>query len=312
MNAPVKRIVKCRNLNCNVTFDVNKQAFCPVCKTSWSVHTPVCTSVAQKNQNYINNQASFVSDSWEVDIPTINDCGKAPKEINVKITPIVKSKIDILMKKYPNIEWLAYLVGEGTTVNDLFIPKQEVSAAAVDNIRCPEFNTINSIGVIHSHHSMGNNFSKTDDDWINQNHDISLCISKSGIQGHVRWKTPCDSYKFVNAKVTVEYNSDFDKEEFIKTCDENIEQGVVTYSYGAYGYQGYSGYNWQREKRRNWSGRVNTGSGVSPKPLIPKDPTPAVNYSQKNLKTNKCNLSDADVIELTDEIIDNVMAEDSK
>ena len=128
---------------------------------------------------------------WEVKVETV-ECSKAPKKVDVSLSPLAKSKIDILMKEYSNIEWLAYLVGDKDdpyVVEDIHVPAQKVTSVTVSNIECPEFNEIGCIGVIHSHHGMGNGFSGTDHEWLNQNHNISLCISKGGIAGQVRHKT---------------------------------------------------------------------------------------------------------------------------
>jgi hypothetical protein len=137
----------------------------------------------------------------------------------------------MLMKKYPNIEWLAYLLGdknEPYIVKDLFIPQQSVTATSVTNIVCPEFNNLPVIGVIHSHHGMGNGFSGTDHEWINQNHDISLCIAKSGIAGQVRVKTPCGALKIVSAKVIVRFPKiNYDFEGWMKESTEKI--GTIKY-----------------------------------------------------------------------------------
>jgi len=178
---------------------------------------------------------------WDSGITYITNCDKAPENIIVNIDPIVRIKIDSLMEKFPHIEWLAYLIGEGTHVKDIFIPNQEITTASVDNVFCPEYNTLSSIGVIHSHHGMGNGFSGTDDDWINKNHDISLCISVGGINGQVRWKTPCGSTKIVNAKVVLKYGIDFDKESFFKIADDKIKKKTYPVYTGYVGNAGNAG-----------------------------------------------------------------------
>ena len=170
------------------------------------------------------NKRMYDDDSWEVKIDMIKNCDKSPSFIKVKINPIVKSKIDYLMNKFKNIEWLAYLIGNDNIIEDLFIPDQTVSASSVNNITCKEYNDKNVVGVIHSHHNMRNDFSSTDDEWINQNHNISLCVSKSGIKGHVRFKTPCGALKIVDAKVVLNINSNFNKKEFEKEINKKIKK----------------------------------------------------------------------------------------
>ena len=137
------------------------------------------------------------------------------------------------MKEYKSIEWLAYLVGEWTDdktpiVKELFIPEQKVSGVSVDNIKCPEHNDLGIIGVIHSHHNMSHSFSQIDADWINQNHNISLVVSHTGMDGQVRWKTPCGSLITVKSKTKLWYNVDFNKNDFLKKAKEKINKNQVT------------------------------------------------------------------------------------
>lgn len=186
-----------------------------------------------QNQNKINSTVVINSgpDYWETDVECISDCSKAPESIVVWVYPLAKEKIELLMDEYKNIEWLAYLIGkfgEKIEVSDIFVPNQEISTASVDNVICKEFNDLDIVGVIHSHHSMGNGFSKTDDDYINQNHNISLCISNSGINGHVRWETPCGSYKIVDCVVKIKTESLVDSETFIKEAKEKIKKKTYT------------------------------------------------------------------------------------
>ena len=196
----------------------------------------------KSNQNIINNTpVNTGPDYWESDVECISECGKAPDKMVIWIHPLAKEKIEALMEEYTNIEWLAYLIGEmgeKIEVTDLFIPNQEISTAAVDNIVCEEYNNLNTVGVIHSHHSMGNGFSGTDDKYINQNHDISLCISNQGINGHIRWETPCGSYKIVDCIVKVKTESLLNVEEFITSAKEKIKKKTFT----TVNYNGHHGY----------------------------------------------------------------------
>lgn len=221
---------------CGCQYDLDIHNWCPNCRKTYDgskSYTKKYVTPNTPNTPNTHQIINDVNDTWEVKIDVINNCSKSPENIKVKINPIVKSKIDYLMKKFIGTEWLAYLIGEEdregkkaeeNKVVDIFLPNQVVNSVNVDNIHCKEFNNINIIGVIHSHHDMGNNFSSTDDEWINQNHNISLCVSKSGIKGHVRWKTPCGSYKIVEAKLVLNFNSNFDKNAFDKEIDEKIKK----------------------------------------------------------------------------------------
>ena len=199
-----------------------------------------------KNQNVINTTPVETGpDFWETEVECISDCGKAPENLCVWIHPLAKEKIEILMEEYESIEWLAYLIGEfgeEIEVKDLFIPNQEITATSVDNIVCEEYNTLDVIGVIHSHHGMGNNFSGTDDTYINQNHNISLCISKDGIKGHVRWETPCGGYKIVESVVKIKTESMVNRDEFVSDIKEKIKKKTFNVVYRG-GYPGYNAVN---------------------------------------------------------------------
>ena len=171
-------------------------------------------------QNFVPN---VVEQFWETGIEMISSCGTAPSKVDVAITPDVSSKFRYLMSRFPGMEWLAYLVGtndeNGIIVEDIIIPKQKVSVVSVNVIDSSVDQPI--IGVIHSHHDMGNSFSHTDDEYINQNHDISLCISKSGIQGDVRIKTACGKYVAVKANVVDSY-----KDELISDLESQIKDNI--------------------------------------------------------------------------------------
>jgi hypothetical protein len=147
---------------------------------------------------------------WEIEIDCVTACSKVQDTAEIRVMPLVKTKVQYLMDKFKGIEWLAYLLGSSKlkngeiswTINDIHIPSQKVSSGNVWDVDCPEYNKLPIIGVIHSHHGMGNSFSKTDHDFINENHDISLIMSDSGLAGQVRIETPCKSVKILNSKQT--------------------------------------------------------------------------------------------------------------
>jgi hypothetical protein len=159
---------------------------------------------------------------WENEFDMVENCDKAPEVVEVWLRPLVKKKIDLLMDKFKNIEWLAYLVGEGNIVDDIYIPKQIVTSTAVDDIKKPS--NVKTIGVIHSHHGMGTGFSGTDDEYINQNNDISICVTHKKADGQIRWKTPCGSYKLIKLSIKVLYDIDIDEKKFLEDVDDKITQ----------------------------------------------------------------------------------------
>lgn len=162
---------------------------------------------------------------WETDIQVIKSCGAVGESVKVFVHTKAKQKINILMNRFKKIEWLAYLVGNKETneVTDLVIPEQRVTAV---NVFVDGTVDVPIIGVIHSHHDMGNNFSHTDNEYINQNHDISLCVSNSGINGNVRVKTECGRFAIVKAQVH-DVIEGFNADEFLKDIDSLIKPHVV-------------------------------------------------------------------------------------
>jgi uncharacterized Zn finger protein (UPF0148 family) len=241
--------------------------FCSYCRHTYTVigedmgkrkkkKNKATTSAAVKNQVTINKTTvNDPNDSWEVEIDCVESCSKAPDTINIWFLPLAKRKVDALMKEYTNIEWLAYLLGEkdGREIVDIFIPDQSISAAKVDDIECDEYNDLSVIGVIHSHHTMGNTFSQTDHDWINQNHNISLCISTTGIAGQYRYKTACGAFKIIDVNAKLRVNLDFNDEEFIESVkDKLIKKTYTSYGYGAGYVGGVGGRSWSEQNP--WAG----------------------------------------------------------
>jgi proteasome lid subunit RPN8/RPN11 len=208
------------------------------------------TSVAAKNQQVINKTFTSADDSWEVEIDCVEACSKAPDKINIWFYPLAKRKVDTLMKEYSNIEWLAYLLGKKGTrdVEDIFIPDQSISVARVDDVECEEYNNLSVIGVVHSHHTMGHNFSSTDHDWINQNHNISIVISHSGLSGQFRYKTPCGAFKIIEVNVRLKIDLEFDDEKFIESVKTKlVKKTYTTPLYGDYGGGVYVNGQWQQK-----------------------------------------------------------------
>lgn len=136
---------------------------------------------------------------WSSDIDYIKECSVVDRKVEVVLNPLVTWKMKVLMKIFGDIEWLAYLVGEqkdNTFIfTDMKIPYQNVTGTSVDNID-DKNGSLSTQYVIHSHGSTSsmNVFSHTDDEFINDNNDISLLISGKNISGEARIKTPCGRY----------------------------------------------------------------------------------------------------------------------
>lgn len=232
--------VNCIISECTGKWNINMRNNCPVCNTIYIGKKKRQKILKNRQKKWHqwgkNNKATHVvmyekDDAWETDIDCVEACSKAPESVTIWVTPQAKAKIDALMEKYPRIEWLAYLIGSEYTVEDIFVPKQRVTSVSVTDIECPEYNDLDIIGVIHSHHGMGNAFSGTDHEWINQNHNISLCIAKTGVAGQVRWKTPCNSIKMVKAVTKLKIDFEFEKDGFLEAVDELVNESTYTYTY---------------------------------------------------------------------------------
>jgi len=162
---------------------------------------------------------------WEVELDIVNSCGKGQKKKVVWMGRLAKLKIDILMRKFKNQEWFAYLLGKEHRVQDIFLPEQRASTAFVGNIECKEYNKLPIIGAMHSHHNMGSTSSSHDHDFVNSNHNISLIVShREGIQGQVRIKVPCGALFITKADVRLDLEVDFNKKEFMTEVDEKINK----------------------------------------------------------------------------------------
>lgn len=187
------------------------------------------------------------TDVWETKIDIVKDCSKAPKEMKVFINLLANVKIKELMSIFPSTEWLAYLIGERGEgffiVKDLLIPKQSVTSASVTDVDSTVPEGVTVIGVIHSHHHMGIGFSETDEEWINQNHNLSILVSHTKMCANVRFKTPCGGYHILEGKIITNYNIEWNKEAFKKEIKENISEpsSRFTSNYG-YGFHG-NGFN---------------------------------------------------------------------
>lgn len=199
-----------------------------------------------KNKIFVNKQIDNLPAApapakkkgfWEVEIDCVTECSKVNTDVEAHFKPIIRPKIQLLMEKFKNIEWLVYLLGEKRfeddklifTINDIHIPIQKVSSGLVWDVECSEYNTLPVIGVMHSHHGMGTGFSPTDHDFVNSNHNLSLVISNKQIAGQARVDTPCGSVKIID-KVTIKHliDNNFDHEGFekeIKKINQNVTQG---------------------------------------------------------------------------------------
>lgn len=182
------------------------------------------------NINDYKKNNRFKESVWDSGIEFVS-CSKVPNSFVIELSVSVKAKIDALMKEYPNIEWLCYLVGKIdwsnniANITDLFIPeKQKISPTLVNDIECSDRKDI--VGVIHSHHNMPAQFSGTDNEYINKNNDLSIVVSHKEMNSVVRYKTPCGSFTFIEPIIRIDYSSVCDVTQFINEAKEKIKKSV--------------------------------------------------------------------------------------
>ena len=164
------------------------------------------------------------------------------KDFELFIEPVPRQKIELLMRKYTNREWLGYIVGVERTgtyfMEDLIIPPHKLSSGAM--AEAEPFNTPEKcIGFIHSHHSMGAFHSSVDDDYVDRNYPISVTVSMNGNKLDFSLvsftKTPCG--KTVKIKGVVRYVRPeplFNEDEWLKESCINIDKGKEIVSKNVY------------------------------------------------------------------------------
>jgi len=197
---------------------------------------------------------------WENDeIQYVEACSKSPKEIDVYISDLVKYKIDILLKKYPSLEWLAYITGtindDNYIVKDLYIPKQVVTGVDV-HVDSSDTITTPIIGILHSHHNMSLKFSGIDHDGVNKNHDVSLLVTHKGMIGQVRTITECGSYIIVPANIKPYFEVSMNDDEFQTELDEKISEIKQHYPVNTIPMDSMSKYLQDRVNKRNNSRKL--------------------------------------------------------
>jgi len=222
---------------------------------------------------------------WETEVKTI-DATNTDESADVTIFPVARTKISYLMQKFPRIEWLAYLIGNKETneIFDIVIPEQEITVVHVDVLDGVD---VPIIGVIHSHHDMGNTFSHTDDEFINGNHDISLCISHTGISGQVRWEMDNGDYMAVTANI-IEPVDGFDEQAFEQEIKDNISRKTYSTNYQQY-YQNLGGVSGSSEEG-TWD--IDIDDDLEPTDMVLGHLAENLFLAVKDEETNKGHISE--------------------
>lgn len=223
---------------------------------------------------------------WDAGIEVVKKCDVlSHNKFSIVFSVLVDEKIKRLMKVFPHLEWLGYLVGEvdrvhnNVYIEDIIIPRQRVSSGAVTNVEYEWNEGLPIIGVIHSHHGMGAFFSGTDDTYINQNHDVSIVVAtRTGaeIKAQVRMKTDCGKY-YICEKVTYHVNGPFilDVGAFMELINTNIQKPAFTNNYPLGGTNTYyrNGYRVVDGRKNFGAGNINANiaSRMGFKPFITED-----------------------------------------
>ena len=188
---------------------------------------------------------------WKVNKPVSQSivCSLT-KTPTVYLEPMPRQKIEMLMDFYPNQEWFAYLVGKVSEENNVFVEdivvpphadatggSAEASAPAYDSEtgRYLFHNPLNTVGVIHSHNSMGAFHSGTDHEHVDQNYLISITAAKRG--ANIEFDTvcyvvtPCGKASTGRSQIRyVQPKPLFDSDEWLKQAKHNIDMGRRVFS----------------------------------------------------------------------------------
>lgn len=122
----------------------------------------------------------------EFEIPKIEDYMKEIAEnvtIQTVITEDVQKKIKQLTRMYPDLEWMAGLIGKktenGYTITEIMIPEQIVTGGTVKatNKGARQLSeTEGVVGWIHSHNTMSSFQSSTDEETANS-HGLTMTVN---------------------------------------------------------------------------------------------------------------------------------------
>lgn len=193
-------------------------------------------ALAEKNKlnapnfgQYPKSVGNENNDVWDTKIECISDCPHKT-EIKIKISMQVVLKLTYLQQQFPSHEFTVYAnttkKDDEYLLEDIVIPKQKVSYAAVNEIIIDgNYNTI-----IHKHPGdKPGGFSGVDDEFANSNHDFSVLIGSKGLDkiiGTSRIKTECGKFMRVPLKFEVTLPSVTD-EKFLSEVN-NIERTVFS------------------------------------------------------------------------------------
>ena len=169
----------------------------------------------------------------------VKNCDFCQQEkVTVNIQPQIFLQVNALMAKYPDDEWLAYLVGSqdengNFDITGLKIPKQIQSSATVDIDPNEAFVDTAVMGTIHSHHHMSISWSGQDHAEVLFNMPVSILVATKGWECKVRKELPCKGFILSDATLSV-------KTPVLADVDPILAEAEVKISKRTYEYSKYS------------------------------------------------------------------------
>lgn len=150
---------------------------------------------------------------------TDGKCPEMERKPKIVLSLRAQSQIKTLCRKYPDLEWMAALIGKETIKDEWYVEnlqlfEQKVKGAFVEltdegNV---EMNKVPNIGWIHSHNNMSTFFSGQDISTASH-HTLSIVVNNKGeFSAKARIKVTCSGGKFALLDASVYLTIETDKE----------------------------------------------------------------------------------------------------
>lgn len=161
---------------------------------------------------------------WDTGFELLEECPYMDAEVTVHLPVEVYNKIEGLVDRL-DTEWVGFFIGEriedDAYIEDLLIPEQVVGRA---DCEATEFIEETTIGIIHSHGSIGAFHSGKDEHGaVNQNGFSIVVDSDMDIDAIGRTELPCGSMAKVPTKVVLTH-SEGDCEEWLEEVTDKITE----------------------------------------------------------------------------------------